>query len=99
VSVLVRLVGIGTFDETNFSYGGVYAGSSSLPLVIRNVESFDLILPVGSLKLSLLWPGSLSLVPASHRGNMLTRCGMNPQSDFKTAQISYCTSQLNKSIS
>ncbi|KAI0912449.1 thiamine pyrophosphate enzyme [Ustulina deusta] len=48
--VFVTPMGKSAIDETNTSYGGVYAGSASRPEIKAMVEDSDLVLSVGSLK-------------------------------------------------
>lgn len=48
--VFVTPMGKGGVNETCEQYGGVYAGTGSLPAVKERVESSDLVLSVGSLK-------------------------------------------------
>jgi pyruvate decarboxylase len=48
--VFVTPMGKGAFDETHPCYGGVYAGSGSLPEVAERVDAADLILTIGALK-------------------------------------------------
>ena len=51
--VFVTPMGKGAVDETIPNYGGVYAGEGSRPEVRQIVESSDLILTVGALKVCL----------------------------------------------
>lgn len=48
--VFVTPMGKSAVNETHSTYGGVYAGSGSHPDVMKRVESSDLILSVGTLK-------------------------------------------------
>lgn len=48
----VTPMGKGAVDETHRSYGGVYAGDGSQPEVKQRVESADLILTIGAIKVS-----------------------------------------------
>lgn len=48
--VFVTPMGKGAVDETHPCYGGVYAGSGSLPEVRERVDAADLILTIGALK-------------------------------------------------
>lgn len=48
--VFVAPMGKGAVNEHHPSYGGVYAGTASLPEVTEAVESADLILSIGALK-------------------------------------------------
>ncbi|KAB5542614.1 pyruvate decarboxylase [Coniochaeta sp. 2T2.1] len=48
--VFVAPMGKGAVDETHPCYGGVYAGSGSLPEVTERVDAADLILNNGALK-------------------------------------------------
>jgi pyruvate decarboxylase len=48
--VFVTPMGKGAIDETHPCYGGVYAGSGSLPEVADRVDAADLILTIGALK-------------------------------------------------
>lgn len=48
--VFVTPMGKGAVNETHVNYGGVYAGDGSHPEVKEIVESSDLILTVGALK-------------------------------------------------
>lgn len=59
--VFVTPMGKGAVNETHPNYGGVYAGAGSMPPQAQDVvESSDLILAVGALKVSSLscrhWP-------------------------------------------
>lgn len=51
--VFVTPMGKGAVNETHPSYGGVYAGDGSRPQVRQVVESSDLILTIGALKVYL----------------------------------------------
>lgn len=84
--VFVTPMGKGAINEDHSNYGGVYAGDGSHPSQVKGiVESSDLILTIGALKVNL---------PALHNKvhPPLTR---RTQSDFNTAGFSYRTSQLN----
>lgn len=60
--VFVTPMGKGAFDEQHACYGGVYAGDGSFPEQVKAiVESSDLILTIGALKVWLL-----SGFPLSH---------------------------------
>lgn len=48
--VFVTPMGKGAFDETSEYYGGVYAGTGSLPEVAERVEGSDLVLSIGAIK-------------------------------------------------
>ena len=48
--VFVTPMGKGAVNEEHETYGGVYAGASSDPDVIKRVEGSDLILSIGALK-------------------------------------------------
>ncbi|OIW26788.1 pyruvate decarboxylase [Coniochaeta ligniaria NRRL 30616] len=48
--VFVTPMGKGAVDETHPCYGGVYAGSGSLPEVTERVDAADLIITIGALK-------------------------------------------------
>ncbi|EGO55565.1 pyruvate decarboxylase [Neurospora tetrasperma FGSC 2508] len=48
--VFVTPMGKGAFDETSEHYGGVYAGTGSLPEVAKRVEGSDLVLSIGAIK-------------------------------------------------
>lgn len=48
--VFVTPMGKGAVNESHPNYGGVYAGTASLPEVRDRVESSDLILSIGALK-------------------------------------------------
>lgn len=48
--VFVTPMGKGAINETHPTYGGVYAGEGSDPAVKEEVESSDLILSIGALK-------------------------------------------------
>lgn len=48
--VFVTPMGKGAVDESHPCYGGVYAGSGSLPEVRERVDAADLILTIGALK-------------------------------------------------
>lgn len=48
--VFVTPMGKSAFDETHPLYGGVYAGTGSLPEVAERVNKADLIITVGALK-------------------------------------------------
>ncbi|KAL0467781.1 pyruvate decarboxylase [Neurospora intermedia] len=48
--VFVTPMGKGAFDETSEYYGGVYAGTGSLPEVAKRVEGSDLVLSIGAIK-------------------------------------------------
>lgn len=50
--VFVTPMGKGAVDETHANYGGVYAGDGSQPDVRDRVESSDLILSIGAIKVS-----------------------------------------------
>ena len=52
--VFVTPMGKGAVNETHPNYGGVYAGDGSQPDVKERVESADLILSIGSLKVRLV---------------------------------------------
>lgn len=62
--VFVTPMGKGAVNETLASYGGVYAGDGSEPEVKQAVESSDLILSIGALKVLLSpFPATLPIVP------------------------------------
>jgi len=50
--VFVTPMGKGAINETHANYGGVYAGDGSHPGVKERVESSDLVLSIGALKVS-----------------------------------------------
>ncbi|CCC09458.1 hypothetical protein SMACR_03488 [Sordaria macrospora] len=50
IPVFVTPMGKGAFDETCEHYGGVYAGTGSLPEVAKRVEGSDLVLSIGAIK-------------------------------------------------
>lgn len=54
--VFVTPMGKGAVDETHENYGGVYAGNGSQPDVKERVESSDLILTIGAIKVNLPSP-------------------------------------------
>uniref|UniRef100_L2GI88 Pyruvate decarboxylase n=1 Tax=Colletotrichum fructicola (strain Nara gc5) TaxID=1213859 RepID=L2GI88_COLFN len=54
VPVFVTPMGKGAVNETHPNYGGVYAGDASQPDVKERVESSDLILSIGGLKLNTI---------------------------------------------
>lgn len=50
--VFVTPMGKGAVDETHPNYSGVYAGDGSQPGVKKHIESSDLILSIGAIKVS-----------------------------------------------
>lgn len=52
IPVFVTPMGKSAINETHSNYGGVYAGEASRPEVKEKIESADLILSIGTLKVS-----------------------------------------------
>lgn len=50
--VFVAPMGKGAINEQHPTYGGIYAGNASHPRVAEAVEAADLVLTIGSLKVS-----------------------------------------------
>lgn len=64
--VFVTPMGKGAVNEEHPSYGGVYAGDGSHPTQVKDiVESSDLVLSIGSLKVEFRPPVKKSQVPAN----------------------------------